>query len=451
MAIYAEVAGEGPALVLVHEGICDSRMWDDAVGARTHASPPCPPARPARLRPLAARAGHLLARARPDRGARAARLRARGADRRLARRPGRARGRARAAGPRLGARARRAGPARPRLVGGAAGRAGARRRRRSRRRPRRGGRGEPAHLGRRAAAQPEDVDPAVRARVGEMQRRAYELQRARRRGCRGGAARARPRRAARRGAARRRSSSSATRTVPDMQAIAERLEREIPGARRATIADDGARAEHGAATRVRRARAAVPAGGRVSTVAPAELVARIWERDPTALDRATTRRSGSAGWTSRCGCAAGSATCERFVEDARRARADRHLRPARNGRLEPRARGDQAQLRRRVASTCSTRRTRQRSGAWPRRSTSTRRSSSPRPSPGRRSRRARTSTSSGSAPASAASSSRRSPTPARELEQLAQGARLPRDLRRRADDRRALLGAVGLRARARPR
>ena len=28
MAIYSEVAGEGPALTLVHEGICDSRMWD---------------------------------------------------------------------------------------------------------------------------------------------------------------------------------------------------------------------------------------------------------------------------------------------------------------------------------------------------------------------------------------------------------------------------------------
>jgi 3-oxoadipate enol-lactonase len=26
--LYAEVAGEGPAVVLVHEGICDSRMWD---------------------------------------------------------------------------------------------------------------------------------------------------------------------------------------------------------------------------------------------------------------------------------------------------------------------------------------------------------------------------------------------------------------------------------------
>jgi pimeloyl-ACP methyl ester carboxylesterase len=26
--LYAEVAGEGPAVVLLHEGICDSRMWD---------------------------------------------------------------------------------------------------------------------------------------------------------------------------------------------------------------------------------------------------------------------------------------------------------------------------------------------------------------------------------------------------------------------------------------
>jgi 3-oxoadipate enol-lactonase len=28
VAIYSEVAGEGPSLALVHEGICDSRMWD---------------------------------------------------------------------------------------------------------------------------------------------------------------------------------------------------------------------------------------------------------------------------------------------------------------------------------------------------------------------------------------------------------------------------------------
>ena len=28
MRIYSEVAGQGPAVALVHEGICDSRMWD---------------------------------------------------------------------------------------------------------------------------------------------------------------------------------------------------------------------------------------------------------------------------------------------------------------------------------------------------------------------------------------------------------------------------------------
>lgn len=28
MELYAEIDGEGPAVVLVHEGICDSRMWD---------------------------------------------------------------------------------------------------------------------------------------------------------------------------------------------------------------------------------------------------------------------------------------------------------------------------------------------------------------------------------------------------------------------------------------
>ena len=29
MAVYAEVAGAGPAVALVHEGIADSRMWDE--------------------------------------------------------------------------------------------------------------------------------------------------------------------------------------------------------------------------------------------------------------------------------------------------------------------------------------------------------------------------------------------------------------------------------------
>jgi 3-oxoadipate enol-lactonase len=38
MRIYAEVAGEGPEIALVHEGICDSRMWDPqwATFTRSH-------------------------------------------------------------------------------------------------------------------------------------------------------------------------------------------------------------------------------------------------------------------------------------------------------------------------------------------------------------------------------------------------------------------------------
>jgi pimeloyl-ACP methyl ester carboxylesterase len=33
--LYSEVAGEGPGLVLLHEGICDSRMWDQQWDAYT--------------------------------------------------------------------------------------------------------------------------------------------------------------------------------------------------------------------------------------------------------------------------------------------------------------------------------------------------------------------------------------------------------------------------------
>src|SRR5262245_1424473 len=81
----------------------------------------------------------------------------------------------------------------------------------------------------------EDVDPEVRARVGEMQRRAYELAEgsdeddeellvealAQRIGEGQGPALVRV----------------GEEDQPDMHRIAERLEREIPGARRATIAD----------------------------------------------------------------------------------------------------------------------------------------------------------------------------------------------------------------------
>src|SRR3954452_17088995 len=80
--------------------------------------------------------------------------------------------------------------------------------------------------------------------------------------------------------ARRRSCSSARRPARHAR------DRRAPGARdpRRALRDDPghrARAEHGAAARVRRAGPPVPSGGGVSTVAPAELVARIWQRDPT--------------------------------------------------------------------------------------------------------------------------------------------------------------------------
>ena len=35
MTIYSEVAGEGPAIALVHQGICDSRVWDPQWGTFT--------------------------------------------------------------------------------------------------------------------------------------------------------------------------------------------------------------------------------------------------------------------------------------------------------------------------------------------------------------------------------------------------------------------------------
>jgi len=41
MSLYKEVAGDGPALVLIHAGICDSRMWDPqwATFPRDHRTP----------------------------------------------------------------------------------------------------------------------------------------------------------------------------------------------------------------------------------------------------------------------------------------------------------------------------------------------------------------------------------------------------------------------------
>ena len=95
-------------------------------------------------------------------------------------------------------------------------------------------------------------------------------------------------------------------------------------------------------------------------------------------------------------------------------------------------------------STSSTRRIRRRSATSRRRSTSRARSSSRRRSRARRSRRARTPTTSGSR-------RRRGEhwaaitDPGSALEELAREREFARDLRRRADDRRPLLGAVGVR------
>ncbi len=85
MELWHEQAGEGETVVLVHAGICDSRMWDPQwesfpAAHRTVAL------RPARLRADATAARALLARRRPGRVARATRRRPRRPRRRLLRR-----------------------------------------------------------------------------------------------------------------------------------------------------------------------------------------------------------------------------------------------------------------------------------------------------------------------------------------------------------------------------
>ena len=134
--------------------------------------------------------------------------------------------------------------------------------------------------------------------------------------------------------------------------------------------------------------------------------------------------------------------------DARRRRGARRGRPARHGRLEPRAGGAAADVRRRelprARHDAPAGDPRARGVDRPRAA----RSSSRRRSPAARSRRARTPTTSGSAPASAARGSSRSPIPAPSSSAMAARARLPPRLRRRADDRRPLLGALAVRHRA---
>ena len=126
-----------------------------------------------------------------------------------------------------------------------------------------------------------------------------------------------------------------------------------------------------------------------------ELVERIWERDATVLDRRATRRSGSAGSTSRCACSERVDELAAFAESTSRrgstpscllgmggsSLAPEVLRRHVRRRRVPRPRHDAP-----AARSARSRRS----------STSSGRSSSPRRSRARRSRRARTPTTSGS-------------------------------------------------------
>ena len=159
--------------------------------------------------------------------------------------------------------------------------------------------------------------------------------------------------------------------------------------------------------------------------------------------RARTRIAGSAGSTRRCGFVQRVAELHGLRGGG--ARAVRRRRAARDGRLVARARGAPARVQRRVASTSSTRRIRPPSGGSRAASTWSARSSSPPRSRARRSRRARTSSISGSATGGRGAQFAAITDPGSELEQLAQRARLPRDVPGRARDRRPLLGALDVR------
>ena len=166
---------------------------------------------------------------------------------------------------------------------------------------------------------------------------------------------------------------------PEMLAIAERLEAEIPNTRRETI----------------------PGAAHVPTwSAPTSSTGSCWNscREPrwkrssssTGSGRATrrsgparTRRTGSAGSTSRGGCSSGSTSSRRSSRDFE----DVVLLGMGGSSLAPGS--DPADLRASTACTCSTRRIRARSGGSRISSTSSGRSSSRPRSRARRSRRAR--------------------------------------------------------------
>ena len=240
-----------------------------------------------------------------------------------------------------------------------------------------------------------------------------------------------------------------------MHAIADRLAAEIPGARRATIA--------GAAHVPSMERPAefdelvlgFLEGVAVTAVAPAEIVERIWARDATLWTGADEAKW--LGWLdepmrmrSRVG------ELQRFVEDVAAPGRDRHVRPARDGRLEPGAARPEQDVRGQLLPRP--------------------RHDAPGDDPARdgaaRLRRdavhrlvqvrhdARDALAArlllGEDP-QAGRVLRRDNRPGLRARGAREGARLPARLRRRADDRRALLRAVGVRdgsgraARDRPR
>ena len=195
------------------------------------------------------------------------------------------------------------------------------------------------------------------------------------------------------------------------------------------------------AARRHRARSAASSSPRRE---PRTLVERIWERDPPS-GPAATRRSW-LGWLDEPARMRGAASTT-VRRSPSRARRRRRRRPARHGRLEPRARGAAAHASAPMASTSSTRRIRRRSGA--------RGAARPRAHALHRRLEVGHDARDALAPRLLLGADRRRgdhfaaiTDPGSELERARRGARLPPRLPRRADDRRPLLGALAVRDRA---
>ena len=193
---------------------------------------------------------------------------------------------------------------------------------------------------------------------------------------------------------------------------------------------------------------------RCARAADEDVVRRIWHRDGTLWAPAGTPEvTDRLGWlTSPRRCSRTPTTLEALRRRGASADGLHRRRAARHGRLEPRARGVPALASATPGGAAPARARLDAAGADRRPSTRRDRprrrrcSSSPR-SPAGRSRRCRSSSTSTRCSATARTSSR-SPTRARRSPSSAAGARLPARVRERPRDRRALLGAVVLRARA---